>query len=341
MSNTRTIVVTGAAGFIGAHCIKTLLATKPFLHDTFIIGIDNLNAYYDPSLKRARLEKLIDTHRSFRFVKADFADPKALAAAIGSDVPTHILHLGAQAGVRHSLEAPFSYAHSNLTGQLALLELARQHGVQHMVYASSSSVYGNTSPLPFNAEIPADTPVSLYAATKRSGELMAQSYAHLFRLPLTGLRFFTVYGPWGRPDMALWRFTERLLNGQALPIYNHGRMKRDFTFINDIVNGTLAALDNPPLDDGHTKPGGYATPHALYNLGNDRPEALGDLIDILAAACGKVPVLENLPMQAGDVEATWADIGPARAHLGYAPQTPLTEGVEAFVQWYKAYHRLD
>lgn len=341
MSNTRTIVVTGSAGFIGSHCVKALLSRKTIDGSDAVIGIDNLNAYYDPALKRARLKHLVGENPAFRFVQADFADADALANAIGAEVPTHILHLGAQAGVRHSLDAPLSYAHANLTGQIAILELARKHRVDHMVYASSSSVYGNSSPLPFNADIPADSPVSLYAATKRSGELLAESYAHLFRIPLTGLRFFTVYGPWGRPDMALWRFTERMLQGEALPIYNHGRMKRDFTYIDDIVAGTLAALDGPPLDDGLAKPGGYTTPHALYNLGNDHPEALQDLVNITANACRVVPILENLPMQPGDVEATWADIGPARANLGYAPKTPLAQGVPSFVRWFREYHKLD
>lgn len=334
MSNPRTIIVTGCAGFIGAHSTRALLA-----RGDRVVGIDNLNSYYDPALKTARLQQLIGPHPAFRFVEADFADPHALAAALGTQVPTHILHLGAQAGVRHSLEAPFSYAHSNLTGQLALLELARTHKVAHMVYASSSSVYGNTSPLPFSADVPADTPVSLYAATKRAAELIAESYAHLYRIPLTGLRFFTVYGPWGRPDMALWRFTERLLAGQPLPVYNHGNMRRDFTYIDDIVAGTLAALDAPPADHGQPKPGGYASPHALYNLGNDAPEPLSALISALATACGLEPVIENLPMQPGDVEATWADIAPARQHLGYAPQTPLPQGIKAFVDWYRGYHK--
>ncbi|WP_416909048.1 MAG: NAD-dependent epimerase/dehydratase family protein [Polymorphobacter sp.] len=336
MSHSRIILVTGAAGFIGAHCTKALLA-----RGDRVIGIDNLNPYYDPALKHARLESLIGPHPAFRFAKADFADPEALAAAIGPDTPSHILHLGAQAGVRHSLDAPMSYAHSNLTGHLALLEVARHARVAHMVYASSSSVYGNKSPLPFSADVPADTPVSLYAATKRAGELLAESYAQLYQIPLTGLRFFTVYGPWGRPDMALWRFTERLLAGQPLPLYNHGNMRRDFTYIDDIVAGTLAALDAPPQSNGQPKPGGYTTPHALYNLGNDQPQPLSALITILAQACHTTPRLDHLPMQPGDVEATWADITPARQNLGYAPKTPLETGIPAFVRWYQAYHTPD
>lgn len=328
-----TILVTGAAGFIGAHCSRALLAAG-----ARVIGIDNLNPYYDPALKHARLARLIGPDANFRFAAADFADPQALDTALAGEAPELILHLGAQAGVRYSLEAPFTYAHSNLTGQLALLELARAVRPRHMVYASSSSVYGNTSPQPFKADLPADQPVSLYAATKRSGELLAESYAHLYRLPLTGLRYFTVYGPWGRPDMALWRFTERLFAGQPLPVYNHGRMRRDFTFITDIVAGTLAALARPPADDGQPKPGGSCTPHALYNLGNDTPEQLTSLIDTLARACGVTPVLDHLPMQAGDVEATWADITPARRDLGYAPTTSLAQGIPAFVDWFRTYH---
>ena len=333
MFASATILVTGAAGFIGAHCSRALLDAG-----ARVIGIDNLNPYYDPALKHARLARLIGPHPHFRFAAADFADPQALDTAMAGETPDLILHLGAQAGVRHSLEAPFSYAHSNLTGQLALLELARRAQVPHMVYASSSSVYGNTSPQPFNADLPADSPVSLYAATKRSGELLAESYAHLYRIPLTGLRFFTVYGPWGRPDMAMWRFTERLLAGQPLPVYNHGHMRRDFTFITDIVAGTLAALARPPHDDGKAKPGGYLTPHALYNLGNETPEQLTTLIDTLARACGVTPLLDHLPMQPGDVEATWANITPARQHLGYTPATSLAEGIPQFVDWYRAYH---
>jgi UDP-glucuronate 4-epimerase len=332
----RLILITGAAGFIGAHCAKALLD-----QGARVIGIDNLNPYYDPALKIARLEQLIGPQPRFRFVRADFANPEALDTALAEDRPDLILHLGAQAGVRYSLEAPFSYAHSNLTGQLALLELARRLRPAHMVYASSSSVYGNSMAQPFDADVPADAQVSLYAATKRSGELMAESYAHLYRLPLTGLRFFTVYGPWGRPDMALWRFTERLLAGQPLPVYNAGDMRRDFTFINDIVAGTLAALARPPLDDAQPKPGGYATPHALYNLGNDTPEQLMSLIDTLASACGVTPVLDYLPMQPGDVAATWANITPARTHLGYAPSTSLEQGIPAFVDWYKYYQKIN
>ena len=288
-------------------------------------------------LKQARLEQLIGTAPKFRFAPADFADRAALAAALTGESIDAIVHLGAQAGVRHSIEHPRDYVHSNLVGQLEILELARHAGVGHLVYASSSSVYGDTATLPLDAEARADRPVSFYAATKRSNEIMAESYAHLYRVPMTGLRFFTVYGPWGRPDMAPWRFAERVLRGEPLPIYNHGRMQRDFTFIDDIVAGVLAALDRPPADDGAAKPGGSRAPHAVYNLGNDQPEALIDFVALIGKACGVDPVLELLPMQPGDVTATWADIGPARRDLGYDPVTPLAIGIPRFIDWYRAY----
>jgi UDP-glucuronate 4-epimerase len=327
-----TVLVTGAAGFIGAHVVRALLG-----RGQRVIGIDNLNSYYDPALKRARLARLIGPHPDFRFVAGDFADQAALAAAVAGERLGGIVHLGAQAGVRHSIDAPRDYGHSNLVGQLELLELARQQRLPHLVYASSSSVYGDTARLPFNAEDRADHPVSLYAATKKAGELMAESYAHLYRVPMTGLRFFTVYGPWGRPDMALWRFTERVLAGVPLPLYNHGRLKRDFTYIDDITAGILAALDRPPADDGQPKPGGSLSPHALYNLGNDQPVEVMELVERIGAACGLAPLIEPLPMQAGDVTATWADIAPARRDLGYAPATPLALGVPRFVEWYRGY----
>lgn len=326
------VLVTGVAGFIGAHVARALLA-----RGDRVIGIDNLNTYYPVVLKQARLEQLIGTAPKFRFAPADFADRAALAAALTGESIDAIVHLGAQAGVRHSIEHPRDYVHSNLVGQLEILELARHAGVRHLVYASSSSVYGDTATLPLDAEARADRPVSFYAATKRSNEIMAESYAHLYRVPMTGLRFFTVYGPWGRPDMAPWRFAERVLRGEPLPIYNHGRMQRDFTFIDDIVSGVLAALDRPPADDGATKPGGSRAPHAVYNLGNDQPEALIDFVALIGKACGVDPVLELLPMQPGDVTATWADIGPARRDLGYDPVTPLAIGIPRFIDWYRAY----
>jgi UDP-glucuronate 4-epimerase len=327
-----TILVTGAAGFIGAHVTAALLA-----RGDRVIGVDNLNSYYPVALKRARLAALVGEHPAFRFAQADFADPAALAAAVSGSRIAAILHLGAQAGVRHSISHPRDYLHSNLAGHLEILELARNAGVRHLVYASSSSVYGDSSPLPFSTETPADQPVSFYAATKRANEIMSESYAHLYRLPQTGLRFFTVYGPWGRPDMAYWSFTDRILKGEPLPVFNGGRMKRDFTFITDIVAGVLAALDRPPVDDGQPKPGGFTTPHALYNLGNDAPSDLGDFIELIAGACGREVILDLQPMQPGDVTATWADISTARRDLGYDPRTPLAVGIPAFVDWFRAH----
>ena len=326
------VTVTGVAGFIGAHVARALLA-----RGDEVIGIDNMNAYYPVTLKKARLDQLIGTAPGFRFVHADFADPRALSAAIGGAPIDGIVHLGAQAGVRHSIDHPRDYVHSNLAGQLEILELARHAGVRHLVYASSSSVYGDAATLPLDAEARADRPVSFYAATKKANELMAESYAHLYRIPMTGLRFFTVYGPWGRPDMAPWRFAERVLAGVPLPIYNFGRMQRDFTYIDDIVAGVIAALDRPPADDGAPKPGGSHAPHAVYNLGNDQPEALIDFVGLIGTACGVTPVLDLLPMQPGDVTATWADIGPARRDLGYDPATPLAAGIPRFIDWYRRY----
>lgn len=330
-----TILVTGSAGFIGAHVAAALLA-----RGDSVLGIDNLNAYYPPALKRARLAALVGDQPRFRFVEADFADSQALAAAVGDTRVDAIVHLGAQAGVRHSIAAPRDYLHSNLAGHVEILELARAARVRHLVYASSSSVYGDSSPLPFSTEHPADLPVSFYAATKRANEIMSESYAHLYRLPQTGLRFFTVYGPWGRPDMAYWSFTDRILKGQSLPVFNGGKMQRDFTFITDIVAGVLAALDRPPADDGSRKPGGFTTPHALYNLGNDSPSELGDFIALIAKACGREAILDLQPMQPGDVSATWADISASRRDLGYDPATPLEAGIPTFVDWYRRYTSL-
>lgn len=326
------ILVTGAAGFIGAHVADALLRAGET-----VIGVDDLNAYYDPQLKHDRLAALPGRHADFRFVAGDIAMPGLLSEALEGDTVDRMVHLAAQAGVRYSLEAPRAYLRSNLTGQLEVLELARGLGVRHLVYASSSSVYGDSGELPLSADARTDRPVSFYAATKKAGEAMAESYAHLYRIPMTGLRFFTVYGPWGRPDMAMWRFAERIARGEALPLYNGGKMRRDFTFIDDIVAGTIAALAHPPLDDGAAKPGGSTSPHALYNLGNDRPEALEHLVETIGAAFGVRPCVELLPMQAGDVTETWANIDPARRDLGYAPATPLSVGVPRFVDWYRRY----
>ena len=330
------VLVTGAAGFIGAALVERLLG-----RGDQIIGVDNLNDYYPVSLKEARRERLsrLGGNR-FTFLHQDFSDMAALQSALAGLGFDRIVHLGAQAGVRYSLENPHAYVQSNLAGHLNLLEIARHTGVDHMVYASSSSVYGGNAKLPFAVEDRADHPVSLYAATKRADELMSETYAHLYRLPLTGLRFFTVYGPWGRPDMAMWKFTANILAGKPIPVFNYGDMYRDFTYIDDIISGVVAALDHPPDDDGLEKAGGSVKPHALYNIGNNRCEPLMELVSLLEDACGRKAELELLDMQPGDVHRTYADIAAISRDLGYAPTTPIEEGVPKFVDWFRQYHAL-
>ena len=307
-----------------------------------VIGIDNLNDYYDPALKRARLERLTAKHGSaFTFGQVDFGDQDALRALAAPHKFERIIHLGAQAGVRYSLINPHAYARSNLLGQLNMLEMARHREIEHFVYASSSSVYGGNKDLPFRVEDRVDHPISLYAATKKSGELMAESYAHLYRVPMTGLRFFTVYGPWGRPDMAMWIFAKSLFEGRPLKIFNGGDMRRDFTFIDDIVRGVLTCVDGPPEDDGRTKAGGSRGPHAIYNIGNNRSEELMRLVKLLEEATGRTAALDFQPMQAGDVKDTFADISAIQRDHGFAPSTRIDEGVPRFVQWFKDYHHID
>lgn len=329
-----TTLVTGAAGFIGMHVTAALLA-----RGERVIGIDNFTPYYSVDLKRARVAHLENLDGQFLFCDVDFGDAAALEAALARKEIDRIVHLGAQPGVRYSLENPAAYIHSNVAGHLNILELSRHRKVAHLVYASSSSVYGMRSDTPFRVEDRADAPISLYAATKRADELMSETYAHLFRIPQTGLRFFTVYGPWGRPDMAVWKFTDAVLEGRPIDVYNHGDMLRDFTFIDDIVNGILLTLDHPPQDDGQSKAGGFKTPHRLYNIGNNRPEPLMDLIRTIEEACGRKAELRLLPMQDGDVYQTFADIGDISRELGFAPTTPIAVGVPAFVNWYLAYRQ--
>ena len=322
-----TVLVTGAAGFIGYHCIRALLA-----RGQSVIGIDNLNPYYDVALKEARLAEL-QRHApptKFRFQRMSIADSGAVEG-LRQHYPeiTHILHLAAQAGVRYSLENPQAYAESNLTGHLNMLEMARRlPKLQHFTYASSSSVYGGNTKVPFAVGDPVDHPVSLYAATKRSGELITQSYHHLYGIPATGLRFFTVYGPWGRPDMAYFSFTKTILEGKPITLYNQGDMRRDFTYIDDIVAGTLAALDRPPAG------------HALYNLGNHRPEPLSALVTAIEGAAGKKAVIHYAPMQPGDVKETYAEITASTRDLGFKPKTSLSDGIPHFVNWYRNYYHL-
>ncbi len=328
-----TILVTGAAGFIGHSVCERLLA-----RGDDVVGIDNLNDYYSVRLKEDRIADLRGRHGGrFRFMRCDFTDMAALAELPDSAA---IVHLGAQAGVRYSLENPHAYVQSNLVGHLNLLELARARQVRHLVYASSSSVYGGNAKLPFSVEDRVDHPLSLYAATKKADELMSETYAHLYRLPQTGLRFFTVYGPWGRPDMAMWIFTKAILAGEPIALFNHGRMRRDFTYVDDIVAGIVACLDNPPPDDGAVKAGGSLAPHRLYNIGNHRSEELRRMVALVEEACGREAIVELKPMQPGDVTDTFADISAIQEELGYQPATTIDQGIPRFVQWYRDYHSL-
>jgi UDP-glucuronate 4-epimerase len=330
------VLVTGAAGFIGAATARVLLD-----RGDDVVGIDNLNDYYDPSLKQARLDNVARQYGNrFCFERVDFADADALKALAETHQFDSIVHLGAQAGVRYSLENPQAYAQSNLVGHCNMLELARAIRPRHMVYASSSSVYGGNKSLPFRVEDRVDHPLSLYAATKKADELLSESYASLYRLPLTGLRFFTVYGPWGRPDMAMWIFTKALFAGDPLPLYNGGEMRRDFTYIDDIVRGVIACLDSPPADDGATKAGGSNTPHAIYNIGNHRSEDLMRVVQLLEEATGKRALLDPQPMQPGDVKDTFADISAIERDFGFTPTTRIEEGVPRFVAWYREYHKV-
>ena len=314
-----SILVTGAAGFIGAYVSRALLA-----RGEQVIGVDNLNDYYAPALKRARLDRFA-SDKGFSFREVDIADDAALRAAVKDEKIASIIHLAAQAGVRYSLENPFAYARSNLLGHLSVLELARSLSVGHLVYASSSSIYGANKSIPFKESDRTDDPVSLYGATKKADELMSASYARLYRIPQTGLRFFTVYGPWGRPDMAYWIFTEKILKGEPINVFNQGAMSRDFTYIDDIVDGVLSALDAPPDAERSF--------HQVYNLGNDRPEKLMTLIELLENALGAKAEKNLMGMQDGDVERTWADISRARRELGYNPTVTLADGIERFIAW--------
>ncbi len=331
------VLVTGAAGFIGYHVADRLLA-----RGETVVGIDNLNPYYSVALKRDRLAELGRRHgAAFTFLQVDFADGAALGEAIAAQPFDRIVHLGAQAGVRHSIEHPLDYAQANLVGHLNLLELARRRQSSHLVYASSSSVYGGNESLPFRVEDRVDHPLSLYAATKKADELMSETYAHLYRLPQTGLRFFTVYGPWGRPDMAMWLFTAAILAGRPIEVFGEGNMRRDFTYIDDIVSGVVAALDQPPPDDGAEKPGGSRGPHRLYNIGNSRSEELTRMIALIEQACGREAEKKLTGMQPGDVRDTFADISAIRRDLGFEPRTGIEEGVPRFVDWFRRYHGLN
>ncbi|MES3084576.1 NAD-dependent epimerase/dehydratase family protein [Sphingomonas faeni] len=327
------VLVTGAAGFIGFHVSRYLLD-----RGDNVLGIDSLNAYYDVTLKHARLAELGKLGSEFSFKQVDFSDHLALDAALDGEHFDSIVHLGAQAGVRYSIQNPRAYLQANLAGHLNVIEIGRNRQVAHLVYASSSSVYGGNETLPFRVEDRVDQPLSLYAATKKADELMSETYAHLYRLPQTGLRFFTVYGPWGRPDMAMWLFTKAILDGQPIEVFGEGQMRRDFTYIDDIVAGVIACLDNPPADDGVVKAGGSISPHRIYNIGNSRSEELGEMISVIEHACGHAANRRLLPMQPGDVRETFADIAPIQYDLGFEPRTTMSEGVPRFVKWYRSYY---
>ena len=323
-----TIFVTGAAGFIGYHMCEALLA-----RGDSVFGIDNLNDYYDVALKKARLARL-QQHGGFKFTVTDICDVGALnhAVADAGDVRA-VLHLAAQAGVRYSLINPSAYVNTNIVGQLNILEMCRQlPDLEHMVYASSSSVYGGSSALPFSESDSVNLPVSLYAASKKADELMGNVYAHLYRIPLTGLRFFTVYGPWGRPDMAAFIFTRAIFLGEPIKIFNNGDMRRDFTYVDDVVEGVLAVLDAPPSGAGE------AAPHRIYNIGNNRSERLLRYVELLEKAIGRRAKKELAPMQPGDVKETYADIEAIRRDHGFEPKTSIDEGIPRFVAWYRDYH---
>jgi UDP-glucuronate 4-epimerase len=332
-----TILVTGAAGFIGSHISKVLIA-----RGETVLGVDSLDAYYPVQVKLDRLASIAAAPggERFRFVQLDFADDAALDAAVAGVEIDRIVHVGAQAGVRYSLQNPRAYVRSNLAGHVNMLELARERGVKHLVYASSSSVYGTNASLPFRVEDRTDNPISLYAATKKADELMSETYAHLYRIPQTGLRFFTVYGPWGRPDMAVWLFTDAILRDKPITVFNKGQLQRDFTYIDDIVAGVIAALDNPPPDDDAEKAGGSRSPHRLYNIGNHRSEELDTLISTIEQACGRPAVRDYRELQPGDVLATYADISAIQRDLGFHPTTPISEGIPKWVEWYRGYSGL-
>jgi len=335
------VLVTGAAGFIGYALIRALLA-----RGDVVVGVDNLNDYYQVSLKRDRLALLAEAGGNrFTFHELDFSDMAALTAALEGQPIDRIVHLGAQAGVRYSLENPQAYVQSNLAGHVNLLELARHRAVEHMVYASSSSVYGGNTKLPFAVEDRTDHPVSLYAATKRADELMSETYAHLFQLPLTGLRFFTVYGPWGRPDMALFLFTKAILEGRPIDVFNHGKMQRDFTFVDDIVEGVIRVMDrtaepNPGFVSDTPDPGTSNAPYRVFNIGNHSPVQLLDYIACIEDALGMKAQKNLLPLQDGDVPATYADVDALRDWVGFTPATDIRSGVQRFVAWYREYYRV-
>jgi UDP-glucuronate 4-epimerase len=331
------ILVTGAAGFVGLYVSKLLLA-----RGDQVIGLDNLNSYYDPRLKEARLEQLVGLS-GFSFVQLDLSDREGIATLFDRERPELVVHLGAQAGVRYSLENPAAYVEANLVGFGNMLEGCRQTGVKHLVFASSSSVYGANTKVPFSVHDNVDHPISFYAATKKANELMAHSYSHLYRLPVTGLRFFTVYGPWGRPDMAYFSFTKAILEGKPIDVYNHGRSRRDFTYIDDIAEGVVRCLDlipeaDPGWDSDAADPGTSSAPYRVYNIGNNNPVELGYFIEVIEKATGREAIKRYTEAQAGDVPATYADIADLEAAIGFRPRTSIEDGIGRFVAWYRDFY---
>ncbi len=336
---SATVLVTGAAGFIGFHLSNRLIA-----RGDRVIGVDNLNDYYDPTLKTARLERLT-TSPSFSFHEADIADSDSVAALFETERPDVVVNLAAQAGVRYSLTNPHAYVNSNLQGFTNILEGCRHQSVRHLVFASSSSVYGANTKMPFSVHDNVDHPVSLYAASKKANELMAHTYAHLFGIPCTGLRFFTVYGPWGRPDMALFLFTKAILEGRPIDVFNHGRMRRDFTYIDDIVEGVVRVVDrpaqpDPTFDPASPDPGTSSAPYRVYNIGNNQPVELLEFISVLEQKLGKKAEINMMPIQPGDVPATYADVDDLSRDTGFSPNTPIDVGIERFVEWYRGFYRV-
>jgi UDP-glucuronate 4-epimerase len=340
VAKTVKLLVTGAAGFIGFHTARFLLE-----RGDEVVGLDNLNAYYDPTLKQARLD-VLNGYPRFRFVKVDLADRQAMETVFRDGGFQRVVHLGAQAGVRYSIENPHAYVHSNVTGFLQVIEGCRHHRVEHLVYASTSSVYGANTKMPFTETQGVDHPITLYAATKRSNELMAHSYSALYGLPTTGLRFFTVYGPWGRPDMALFLFTKNILAGKPIDVFNDGYHQRDFTYVDDIVKGVVAAVDHIAVpddkwDSDHPNPSTSNVPFRLYNIGNQTPVPLLRYIEVLEQCLGRQAQKNFLPMQLGDLPDTWADVEALANEVGYRPATDLEQGVKHFVEWYlRFYHPL-
>jgi UDP-glucuronate 4-epimerase len=332
------ILVTGAAGFIGYHTAQKLLE-----RGDEVVGLDNLNDYYDVRIKHARLA-MLGALPGFRFVKLDLADRAGMAALFAAEKFQRVIHLAAQAGVRYSIQNPLAYVDSNLVGTTNVLEGCRHNGVEHLVYASTSSVYGANTSMPFSVHQNVDHPLSFYAATKKANELMAHTYAHLYSLPVTGLRFFTVYGPWGRPDMALFLFTRNILEGKPIDVFNYGRHRRDFTYVGDIAEGVVRACDrvatgNPDWDSDAPDPGSSRAPYRLYNIGNNKPVELLHYIEVLEQCLGRKAEMNLLPLQAGDVPDTWADIDDLTRDVGYTPATPVEVGIRAFVDWYLEYYK--